>query len=94
VAQDAHAPLVLAAFHLEHLRLLELFEPRVRQIERDRDGGGAVGGEPLVGEIEVDGAAQPLGSHILAKLSDALGERPLDGKREIAHADVEQRFVR
>ena len=47
VAQDLHAPLGRAAFDLEHLRPLELLEPGMRQVERDRDARDAVGREPL-----------------------------------------------
>ena len=94
VAQDAHAPLVLAALHLEHLRLLELLEPRMRQVERDRNRRRAVRREPLVGQIEVNGAAQALGGHLALKLGDAVGEPILDGDGEVAHAHVEQRLVR
>ena len=43
----------VAAFDLEHLRELELREPRVRQVERDGDAGHAVGREPLVRQPEV-----------------------------------------
>ena len=55
VAKDPHSPFVLAPLDLEHLRFVELFEPRVRQVERDGDGGGPVRGEPLVGQVEVQG---------------------------------------
>ena len=37
VAQDLQAPLGRAPFDLEHLRALELLEPGMREVERDRD---------------------------------------------------------
>ena len=37
VPEDLHAPLRRAPFDLEHLGALELFQPRVRQIEGDGD---------------------------------------------------------
>ncbi len=40
----------IAAFDLEHLTLFELFQPRMRQVERDGDTADAVGREPLVGQ--------------------------------------------
>ena len=54
VAQNAHAPVVLAALDFQHLRLLEPLEPRVRHVERHRHGRGAVGGEPFVRDIEMN----------------------------------------
>ena len=37
-----------AAFDFEHLGALELLQPRMREVERDRDAGHAVGREPFV----------------------------------------------
>jgi hypothetical protein len=53
VAQDAQAPLGVAAFDFQHLRELELGQPRVRQVERDGDARNAVRREPLVRQPEV-----------------------------------------
>jgi hypothetical protein len=43
VEHDHVALLRSAALHLEHLMELELLQPRVRQIEGDRDRGHVVG---------------------------------------------------
>src|SRR5262245_46626707 len=42
VPEQAHALLLAAPFHLEHLPLLELFEPWMRQIKWDGDPRHAV----------------------------------------------------
>ena len=93
VPQNPHAPLVLAAFHLEHLRLLELLEARMRQVERDGDRRRAVGGVPLVAEVDVKGKPQPAVGKLGAKLCNPLRQRPLDRQRKVRHTDVQQRFV-
>ena len=94
VAQDAHAPLRGAALDLEHLVQLEAREPRVREVERNRDARHAVGREPLVGEPEVrpeDGAPR---GELARELGDALLELgALDVQIEIAEAQVEQSLV-
>ena len=93
VPEDAHAPFVFAALDLEHLGLLERFEPRVRQIEGDGDRRRAVRSEPLVRQVEVQGEAQVARRDLRAKLRDSIGEGPFDRQREVRHADVQQRFV-
>ena len=93
VPEDAHAPFVFAALDLEHLGLLQRFEPRVRQIEGDGDRRRAVRREPLIRQVEVQREAQVARRDLRAKLRDAIGERPFDGQRKVRHADVQQRFV-
>ena len=93
VPEDAHAPFVLAALDLEHLGLLQRFEPRVRQIEGDGDRRCAVRREPLIRQIEVQREAQVARRDLRAKLRDPIGQRPFDGQRKVRHADVQQRFV-
>ncbi len=76
VAENLHAPLVLAAFDFEHLRFLELLEARMREVEGDGDAADAVRREPLVREpvvrlerdlpavelaVEIGDAAAPAG---------------------------------
>ena len=78
VPQDAHAPLLVAPFDLEHLRLLELFEPRVREVERDGDGRGAVRRKPLVGEVEVEREIQAARVEFLPQPGGPIRQRPLD----------------
>ena len=73
VAQDAHAPLVFAAFDFEHLRLLELLEAGVRQVEGDRDRRCAVRREPFVGQIEMYGQTQAAGRQLAPELADYSG---------------------
>jgi hypothetical protein len=93
VPQDAHAPLVLAAFDLEHLGLLEPGQPRMRHIKGDGDGGGAVGREPFVRQVEVQRERQPPRGELLPQLLEPIGQRVLDGDRQIRHPDVQERFI-
>ena len=93
MAQDTHAPFVFATLHLEHLRLLELFEARMREIEGDGHGGGAVGRKPLVREVEVERRTEAANGELTPQLFDAVGERALDDERQVAHAHVEQCIV-
>ena len=93
VPEDAHAPFVFAAFHLEHLRVLELFEARMRQIEGNGDGRGAVRREPLVRQIEVQRKGEPAGLELLAQQGDPAGQRAFDPHRQVGQPEVEQRFV-
>ncbi len=94
VAQDLHAPLVLAALDFEHLALFELLEPRMREIERNGDAADAVGREPFVGEPVVRMEHDLALREFLVEERDARRElAALDGERQIAHPDVEQLFV-
>src|ERR1043166_5869509 len=47
VPQNSHALNVGAAFNLSHEFSLELHQPRMRQVKRDRKTGNAVRSEPL-----------------------------------------------
>ena len=58
VPEDAHAPLVFAAFDLEHLGFLQLLEARVGQIERDGDRRPTIRCEPFIRQIETQRKAQ------------------------------------
>jgi hypothetical protein len=93
VAQNPHAPLVLAALDLEHLRFLEALEPVMRQVEGDRDGGGAVGGEPLVRQVEMQRKPHAARVELASQLRNPIRHRPFDREREVRHADLEERFV-
>src|SRR5262249_2583247 len=75
VAQDLHAPLVVAALHFEHLALFELFEPRVRQIERNGDAPNAVRGKPFVREPEMRTEHELSLRELVVQLVDARFER-------------------
>ena len=48
VSEDSQARHLVAALDFEHLRELQLREPRMREIERNGDAGHAVGREPFV----------------------------------------------
>jgi hypothetical protein len=93
VAENPHAPLELTAFHFEHLRFLQLGQPGVREVERDGHGGGAVGREPLVRQIEVQRKAKAARPQLVEKLPDAPGQLALDGQGQIGHPDVQELFV-
>ena len=94
VAQDAQARLRVAAFDLEHLRQLELRQPRVREIERNGDAGHAVRREPLVGQPVVRPERQAARVELGVDLRDALLELgALDREAEIAQAHLEQLLV-
>jgi len=47
VAEDLHAPRLVAPFDLEHLRALEALEPRMGEVEGNRHPGNAIGREPF-----------------------------------------------
>ena len=95
VAQDAHAPLVIAALDFEHLRLLEPLEPRMRQVERHRHRRRAVRREPLVGDVEVDREAQLARFELGSQLRDAaFDDRAFELERQIGEAQIEQLLVR
>ena len=84
----------IAAFDFEHLRELELREPRVREVERNRDAGHAVGREPFVREPVVRPERQPARVELGVELRDPRFELgALDRDAEIAHADLEQLLV-
>ena len=94
VAEDLDAPVVRAALHLEHLALLELLEPGMREIERDGDAADAVRREPLVRQpvvgLEREFAVLELG----VQLRDARHQlAAFDGDAQVAHPDVEQLLV-
>ena len=83
----------IAAFDFEHLRQLEPREPRMRQIEGNRDARNAVGREPLVRQPVVR-PHQPAAVELLVDLRDArLDNGSRDRQPEVAHPDVEQLLV-
>ena len=53
VPQQLHAQLVRGAFGLEHLVVLELRQPPVREVERHREAGRAFGREPVDRQVDV-----------------------------------------
>ena len=94
VPQDAHARVVVAAFHFQHLRHLEPDQARVREVEGNGHAGNAVGGEPLVGEPEVRAEQQAAAGQLAVQLLDPQGEiRALDLQVELTELHVEQFLV-
>ena len=94
VAQDAHAPLVLAALDGQHLRLLEALEPRMREIEGHRHRRLAVGREPLVRQIKVKREVKTARRELALQLIDArLDDRARERQRQIREAEIEQFVV-
>jgi hypothetical protein len=96
VAQDAHAPLLAAAFDLEHLRELEPRQPRVRHVERDGDTGHAVGGVPVVRQPEErPKVADAARFELAVERADARHQlATANAQAEIADAQIEQLLVR
>ena len=94
VPQDAHAGVVIAAFHFQHLRHLEPGESRMGEVERDGDAGNAVGGEPLVRKPEVGAKQQAAAGQLAVELLDPQGEiGALDLQVELTELHVEQFLV-
>ena len=94
VPQDAHARVVVAALHFEHLRELQLGQSRMREIERDGDAGNAVGREPLVREPEVRAEQQAAAGQFAVQLLDSQREvGALELQIELAELHVEQFLV-
>src|SRR5438067_12564812 len=96
VPQDAHAPLRRSAFDFEHVRALEPLEARMRKIEGNRHTRHAVGREPFVRQpemgLEVD---EPAPFELLLKRGHAIREHtPFDADAQLAHAEIEELFVR
>src|SRR5689334_10036981 len=91
--QDAHAPFVLAPFNLQHLRLFELGQPRVCQVERNRDRRRAIRREPLVRQIKMHGSNQSCRTQFGAELFGPLGQLVVDLERQVTHAEIKQLFV-
>ena len=84
----------VAALDLEHLRELQLLQPRVREVERDRDAGDAVGREPLVGQPEMRAERQISRGQLGVKLVGPCRQlRALDADVELTELQIEQMFV-
>ncbi len=85
----------VAALDLEHLRLLEPREARVREVEGNRDAGHAVRAEPLVRQPEVGPEAQTPLPQLAPHLRGGTAPRSCRGCAgpEVAHPDVEEPLV-
>src|SRR5262249_52211449 len=91
VAQDAHALRPGAAFDVEDLLLLELHQPRMREIEGERDAQRIVRAEPFAR----DPGMRPRPDVALRKLlvqgfEAVLEPGALDGDLEVLEAELEQ----
>src|SRR5207249_2620127 len=94
VPQDAHARFGIAAFHFEHLRELQLRQPRMREVIWNRYAGNAVRREPLVGQPEARPEPQAAHVELGVDLGDPLLELgALDRDAEIAHPHLEELLV-
>ena len=94
VPQDLHAPFGRAPFDLEHLRLFEFLEPRVGEVEGNRDAGHAVGREPFVRQPEVRPEAEAAHLQVAIEFLDARLERAaFDRHAKLRHAQLEQFIV-
>ena len=94
VAQDLHAPLVVAALDLS-IWLSSSFSSRGCGTGRkDGDAADAVGREPLVRQPIVRTEDDLARLELVVQIGNASGEHAgLDADAEIAHPQVEQRLV-
>ena len=94
VPQNLHAPVVGAAFDLQHLVELEAREARVREVEGYGDSGHPVGREPLVREPEVGPEDQtPLVELGLKLRQPRLELAPGDRQLELRKPEIEELLV-
>src|ERR1043165_3617904 len=90
VPQDAHALLVGAALDFQHLAAFELHQPRVRQVERDRDARHAVRRKPLLGQPNVWFEANSAGIQLAVEpFYVGFEKRAFDFYRQVADAQIE-----
>src|SRR5690349_8814909 len=90
VPQDAHALLVGSPFNFQHLPPLELHQPRVREVKRNRDAGHTVRRKPLLGQPDVRFEANAAGIKLAVEPFYVGFEKgALDFYRQIADAEVE-----
>jgi hypothetical protein len=94
VPENHQARFAIAALDLQHLCGLEPGQPRVRQVERDRDARHVIGGEPFVREPIVGPEGQPARLELDADLGDALFDLgAFNRDAEIAQPDLQQLLV-
>ena len=80
---------------LEHLLALEAGQPRVREVERNRDPGHAIGREPFVREPEVRPELNAARGELLVEIGDPLLQRAaFDRQIQLRHPQVEELVVR
>ncbi len=94
VAQQHLAPFGGAAFHFEHQAEFQRLQARVREIKRNGDGAGALGGKPFVAEIAIGAEGDAAQREVVVKLAEARFEfGAFDAHAEIADADGQEFFV-
>ena len=94
MAQKTQTPGLRAAFDFHHHFFFEFFEPRVREIKRNGDGGRSFGTEPFVAEITDRLERNLLGGQLRIEFLDArfeLGAGNLE--LEIADAGLQELLV-
>jgi hypothetical protein len=95
MTKDSQTLSISAALNLQHLLALEFHEPRMRQIERDRDSRHTVRGEPLLRQpnvrLETDTTPVEL---TIETLNVRFEERPLYLYGQIANAEIKQSLIR
>jgi len=95
VEKDHVALLGGPTFDLEHLVHLEQLEPRVREVERNRDRGHVVGRLPFEAEVAARARQELAPLQCTLQLRDARFElAPFDLEPEVADADLEELLVR
>ena len=94
MAQQHLAPFGGAAFHFEHQAEFQRLEPRVREIERNRDRAGTLRRKPFVAEIAIGPQRNPAQRELVVKLPQPRLEfGAFDAHPQIADADREKFFV-
>src|ERR1700722_4047681 len=93
VTHDLHALGIRAALDFEQLAALQAYQPRVREVERNREAGNVRWGKPLVGQPHVRPEAELPLVQLLVERRDAVCEPgPLDRDAEIAQPELHQSF--
>src|ERR1700680_3116732 len=94
MTQELLAPLRRAAFNLQHLAELESFQTWVSQVKRNRNGGDACWGEPLVAKVAGRSKGEATRREFVVKLIHAAFElAAFDADAEIADAPGEKLVV-
>ena len=91
VPQNPQARLVGAPFDFQHLRLLQLHQPRMREVKRNRHSRNAVGTEPVGRQPEVRAEPHPLELQFVVHPLDAFLQRcAVDADRQIGEPEFEE----
>jgi hypothetical protein len=94
VSQDLQAPFRGAAFDFEHLRLFQAHQPRMREVERNRDARHAVGREPFARQPVVRFEGQAARVKFFAQRGEPrLEPAAFDREAEIGESQIEQLLI-